>query len=121
VDGLFIGGIAGLGVGVVGVTLGTVFALSSKSKRDKANDICSLPPPGPSCPDGSESRINSLDDGADSAQTLATVGFIAGGVGLAAGGTLLWLSLSDSETGDSGGASFTPIVGWRSVGLAGRF
>lgn len=77
--------IVALGVGVVGVGVGTVFGLRAKSKLDDANDAgCS----GDTCPNRGALDAN---DAAANAGTISTVAFIVGGVGLAAGATL-WLT-----------------------------
>lgn len=71
------------GVGVVGVTVGTIFGLSSKSKRDEAERYCE----GNLC---SDRRGVELGDDAITAGNISTVAFVVGGVGLATGATL-WL------------------------------
>jgi hypothetical protein len=104
------------GVGAVGLTLGTVFAISASKKVADANGICSLP--GGACPDDQKSKVNSLDDGARSAKTLATVGFVAGGVGVAAGVTLLMLSPGKKQAAST---AAEPWIGLGSAGVRGRF
>ncbi len=108
-----IGSYVGLGVGVVGLAAGTIFAIQSAGKRGDANDLC----PDEQCPVSKEDEWNSLDDDAESASTLATVGFIVGGVGVAAGVTLFILSSDDSKKS----AGVTPWVGLGSAGVSGRF
>jgi len=120
-NGMKIGAYAALGVGVVGLGLGTVFALSAKSKRDDADALCNLP--GGKCPDNKKSEIDSLDKDADSASTLSIVGFVAGGLGVATGVTLLILS-SSSKSGSGKlekAPRVTPWVGYRSLGVTGTF
>lgn len=107
---------ASLGVGVVGVGLGTIFALRSTSKRNEANDICSLEGEF-SCPENRRDEVEQLDSDADSAKTMSIVGFIVGGAGIAAGVTLYLMS--DEDTGQA--ASITPWAGLGSVGVRGRF
>lgn len=78
------------GVGVVGVALGTVFGLKAKSKHDEAASHC----------DGSVCRDQTgvdLKSQARSAGNISTVGFIVGGVGLAAGATL-WFTAGPKHT-----------------------
>src|SRR5450432_228789 len=103
-----------LGVGVVGVGVGTVFMLQGKSKRNKADALC----PNGNCPVSARDQISGFDNDANSAEKLGTVGFIVGGVGLGAGVTLLVLSMHK----DSGHAerSITPWVGLNSAGISGR-
>jgi hypothetical protein len=106
-----------LGVGVVGIGVGTGFALSSSSKVDDANKLCTLGRDHDSCPaDGSASK---LDDDARTARTISLVGFIAGGVGLATGATLLVVGLTHKKPATA--ASITPWVGLGSAGVSGRF
>jgi hypothetical protein len=67
------------GVGVVGLGLGTVFGLSAKSKLDQSNN-------GPcDASDHCTSQGLSLRHDANSAATISTIGFVAGGVALATG------------------------------------
>ena len=76
--------IAATGAGVVGVALGTVFALQSKSKHDEADRFCN----GPACFD---QRGVDLAEEAKQAGNLATIAFTAGALGLA-GGAVLWFT-----------------------------
>jgi hypothetical protein len=109
-----------LGVGVVGLGAGTLFALQGKSKVDEANEICSLQ--GGACPDTRQAEVEDLDDGARSANTLATVGFVVGGVGIAGGITLLLLG-SGGGGGESSAAApgVRPQIGLGYAGIAGAF
>jgi hypothetical protein len=112
-NGMRIGAYAALGVGVVGLAAGTFFLLQSSSKRSEADDLC----PG-TCPESKRAEVMKLDDDADSAATLGTVGLIVGGVGVAAGVTLLILSSGSSEKGAVG---VRPWVGLGSAGISGNF
>lgn len=119
-NGLRIASYVALGVGVVGLIGGTVFALQSKSKRDDAKALCNNP--DGSCPDDKRNEINSLDDDADKAKTFATVGFVVGGVGIAAGVTMFLLSgKKQSEPAAMYKPKVTPWVGFGSAGLSGSF
>ena len=124
VNGMRIGSYIALGVGAVGVGLGSVFGVRSIGKRSDADDLdaefrddC-----GDVClrTDPRAAEIDDLDDQARSAKTIATVGFVLGGVGLATGATLFVLSGGHGEQ-----ARATPRVrGWvglGSVGVAGSF
>ncbi len=120
-NGMRIGSYVALGVGVVGLGLGTVFVLKSSSKRkdaDAAFAACGSP-----CLDSNpkSAEVASLDDEATSAKTLATVGFVVGGVGLATGVTLF--ILSNKKHGDEQARSpeVHPWVGLRSAGVTGTF
>lgn len=112
-DGMRIASYAAFGVGVVGLGLGTLFALQSAGKRKDADALCEG-----GCPVSKKSEIDDLYDEAGQKQTLATVGFIAGGVGLAAGVTLFLLS-GKKQTKETAGV--TPWVGYQAAGLSGRF
>ena len=72
-----------LGVGVVGLGVGTMFGLQSMSKHNEAADACPA-----ACT--SQSGVD-LWDQARSRGNLATIGFAVGGVGLV-GGALLWFT-----------------------------
>jgi hypothetical protein len=77
------------GIGVVGVGLGTVFGLSSKSKHDAAQPNCN----GDVCnKDGLAARNDAI-----SAGNLSTVFFVVGAAGLA-GGATLWLTAPSSAS-----------------------
>jgi hypothetical protein len=106
------------GVGVVGVGVGTFFALQESSKVSEANDQCHLP--GPTGNDYCSPKATSLDDDARTARTISIVGFVAGGAGLATGVTLLAIGLKHKST-ETASAGVTPWVGLGSAGLRGRF
>lgn len=123
-DGMKIGGYVALGVGAVGLGLGTVFALSSSSKRSDADDLfesskCGVPG---ECSPSERSEIESLDKDADSAATLSVVSFVVGGLGVAGGVTLL--VLASGKSGASAKAkppAVMPWVGYKSAGVVGHF
>lgn len=118
---LRVGGYVGLGVGAVGVGLGTVFLLSANSKQkdaDAAYEACG----GKSCPSADRGKIDSLDSDAATNKTLALTSFVVGGVGLATGVTLLVLSGNHkSEPTAQRAPRLQPWVGYRSLGLSGTF
>jgi hypothetical protein len=119
--GMRVGSYVAFGVGAVGIGLGTFFTLQSSSKRSEADDLAEQCGPDCRTTDPEAEEIASLDDEARSAQTLGIVGFIAGGVGVATGVTLLLLSGgSESETARNE-PGITPWVGLGSVGVLGRF
>jgi hypothetical protein len=72
------------GVGLVGVGVGAVFGLKSKSDHDEAAKYCN----GSACTDA---RGVSAGSDAHSAGNISTVAMIVGGVGLA-GGAVLWFT-----------------------------
>jgi tetratricopeptide (TPR) repeat protein len=117
-NGLRVASYAALGVGVVGLGVGTVFGLKAKSEYDQGNDLC------PSFPCQLTSQQASAreahgEDG-NSAKALSLVGFIVGGAGLATGATLFLLSGKKAEPSASQ-ASVRPWVGVGSMGLSGSF
>lgn len=73
-----------LGVAAAGLTVGTIFAIESKSDHDSANAAC----PGTQCTNAT--AVSNAHD-AVTAGNLATAAFVVGGVALAAGVTL-WLT-----------------------------
>jgi len=119
-NGMRIGSYVALGVGVVGLGMGTVFGLSSKSKRSDANAAdAKLEPTCPcSADDPAAKNVASLDNSARSAMTLSIVGFAVGGVGIATGVTLFVLSGKHQE---KAAARIEPWVGLGSAGLRGAF
>ncbi|MGC4094032.1 MAG: hypothetical protein QM756_40210 [Polyangiaceae bacterium] len=96
------------GIGVVGVVVGSVYGLQASSKWKDAKAGCTSYPYGCS-PDA----LKGADDARGFA-TLSTVGFIVGGVGLAAG-AVLWFTAGSSDKQTSVG------VGPGSVMVRGRF
>jgi hypothetical protein len=122
-QGLRIGSYVAFGVGVAGLAVGTVFLLKAGSKADEADDLCaSKPAPGGKCDISLQSGVKALEDEEKSARTLSTVGFIAGGVGVAAGVTLFILSSGGSEQASrTRRPRVEPLIGLGSVGLRGTF
>jgi hypothetical protein len=114
---LRIAGFIALGVGVVGIGAGAYFAIQSNSKTSEWQDLCAGPE-GTNCDPNRASEIDPLKDDADSAKTNATVAFIVGGVGVAAGVTLLVLDMTKKSPEQT---AITPYIGPNSLGLAGRF
>lgn len=90
-SGLLIGSLVGFGVGAVGIGVGTVFTLSAASKKSQSDDLYNNNNCAKFCSADIQSQVKDLDDQSSSAQTLGLVGFIAGGVGIATGVTLLVL------------------------------
>jgi hypothetical protein len=115
-NGLRYASYAALGVGAVGLGLGTMFALQSASKRKDADNYC---PDPDRCPVALRDTVDGLDDEARKAQTMSIVGFAVGGVGVAAGVTMLVLSGKKSEPATT--ATVRPWIGPASLGLGGTF
>lgn len=118
--GLRIGGYVALGVGVVGLGVGTVFLINGIGKKgdaDDAFDECNTPPVG--CSTLEERNVNSLEDDAASAKTISFVGY---GVGVAGIGTgIALLVLAGNKSADNTQAHITPWLGWQSAGVSGTF
>jgi serine/threonine-protein kinase len=72
------------GVGIVGLGVGTVFALKTMSKQDEAEKYCD----GTACRDP---RGVTAGNDANAAGNIATIGMVAGAVGVA-GGLTLWFT-----------------------------
>jgi hypothetical protein len=115
-----IAGFAGIGVGVVGVAVGTIFLAQSGSKSSEGNKIFDRCDPTPAgCSAAERAQIDKLDEDAKSSKiTMSVVGYAVGGVGLAAGITLLVLAPKSQSTT---ARRVTPWVGYNSVGVQGSF
>jgi tetratricopeptide (TPR) repeat protein len=121
-NGMRIGSYVGFGVGAVGIALGTVFVLKSSSHRKDADeaDKALQEQCGRQCDATSPEARNvaDLDDKARSAKTIGIVGYVVGGVGVAAGVTLFVLSNDKAERKS---AFVAPYVGLGAVGVRGAF
>jgi hypothetical protein len=112
---------------VVGLGVGTIFGPSAKSKYKESDDVLNDPANQSNCPPGGacelyaqafDERTKLIEDG-DSAKTLSLVGFIAGGVGVAAGVTLFIVSSGKKE--QPAAATVEPYVGVGALGVRGSF
>lgn len=116
---------AAFGVGAVGFGIGIPFALKYKDRKDNADSLFKQCNPG--CTADQRATIKGVDDDANKAGTAATIGLITGGVGVAAGATLLVLSILKDDSGAEEQAKrrtephVTGFVGPNQVGLAGTF
>jgi hypothetical protein len=107
-----------LGVGGVGVVVGSVFGALALGKKTSLDNACG--PDKSQCPPSAQGDIDSLKNSA----TGSTVGFAVGGAALAGGLIVLLTSKSSSSTGSTTAparASLEPYVGAGSVGLTGAF
>jgi len=110
------------GVGAVGLGAGTVFGLSSKSKRSQADDKFQQCGGASGCTTDNplSAQVSSLDDSARTSKTLSIIGFVAGGVGVGAGIALFVLSRHHDEAPASGW-SITPRIGLGNAAITGTF
>jgi hypothetical protein len=116
-----VGSIASFGVAVAGGILGPIFLGKSNENKDKADAlyaVCDATPDG--CTTEDEKRIQPFDDDAGTQMGVAIGSFVAGGLGLAAGVTLLVMDQNRSGAAKQG-ATVTPLVGINYVGVAGSF
>jgi hypothetical protein len=109
-----LGWIAG-GVGVAGIAVGVVFTIKKSDRLDERAGVC---PATSGCRTGDQIIIDGLTDDARSAQTIATIGFVGGGVALAAGITLLLTAPSGRAEHRSGATLVVPVVGPANAGVA---
>ena len=82
----------GFGVGAAGIVTGVIGLLGSSSAQGKLDDVC---PTEKSCPTTDENQQYIDDD--SFYKTLSVVGFIVGGVGVAAGATFLLIPGAEAE------------------------
>jgi hypothetical protein len=121
-NGLRVGSYVALGVGAVGIGVGTLFGLKAKSKYRQANEITNreCPGGGDCTPEASiYDEWKQLGEEGDSAKTLSLVGFIVGGVGVATGVTLLVLSSGKKE--QPAATKVEPYLGLGALGVRGSF
>ncbi len=111
-----LGSYISFGVGAVGLGVGIGFMVSANGSDSDADSLFDSCDPG--CTSGQQAEIRSVEDDAKSARTLSTVGFIVGGVGVAAGATLLLLDLNQSSAKVP---AVQPWVGLGSAGVRGTF
>jgi tetratricopeptide (TPR) repeat protein len=98
------------GAGVVGLGVGTVFALRAKSKYDESLRSCT-----PADKNKCDAQGVSLRDDARGAGTIATIAVGVGGAALVAGAVLFFTAPSSSEQPH---AALVPTAGPSTVGLA---
>jgi hypothetical protein len=115
-NGLRTASFVAFGVGAVGAGVGTYFAIQAADKYDQGNALC---PASGTCvlTSAKDRERKQLGADGDSAKTISLVGFIAGGVGVVGGVTLLILSGSKQQEK----AAVTPYIGPSELGLVGRF
>jgi hypothetical protein len=102
-----------LGVGGAGIVVGAVAGGLALGKHSTLSSNCS----GGTCPPSEKSDLDSYN----TLGTVSTVGFIVGGIGAAAGVTMLLLQPKSDGAPPATGLYVTPVVGLGSVGAVGRF
>jgi len=101
------------GVGAAGLAMGGVMGVLELGKVGDLEKVC----PNKACPATAQPDL----DKANQLATLSTVGFAAGGVGVAAGVVLLVVRKKAPVASSSTGALVVPWVGPGIMGLAGKF
>jgi hypothetical protein len=114
---------ASLGLGGVGVVLGSVFGILALSTKSTLNSMC---PSKTDCPSSQQSNISALSTRA----TVSTVGFVVGVAGIGVG-TVLLVTAPSSEKPAAAAAGapptsvakvrVTPWIGLGSAGVGGTF
>jgi hypothetical protein len=110
-------GITALGVGAVGLAVGAIFGVVAIDKKGQLDKRCQ---PASACPPGTQSLI----DDANTMATVSTVGFVIGGIGIAAGVTFLLLPTGSGEAKVKAAGQpvwLRPYVGAGDFGITGRF
>ena len=122
-SGMKVASYAALGVGAVGLGVGTVFVLGAKRKFDESDELYDQCPVmnGQHFCGGQQARIEDLDSEGVRARTLGIVGVAVGGVGLATGIALLVLSGGSSASASASASHWVPVVGANYAGVAATF
>jgi hypothetical protein len=108
--------IIAFGVGVAGTGVGAVFGILAFQQTSEAKERCD----GNVCPD--DPRVVNARDAAVQYGNISTIGFIAGGVGVATGIVLLLVSSgSDEPEPTDASARIQPWIGPGQAGVIGRF
>jgi hypothetical protein len=108
-----------LGAGGVGLALGGFFAWQHFDYDGQADDAYACNQTQ-RCSDDDIEKVRGLEDSANSAGLRAIVTTSVGGAALATGTILLLVSSHQSADGPSQ-ARLTPWIGYRTVGVSGRF
>lgn len=109
-------GWVGAGVGLVSLGVGTVFLVQKNSKLDERQRVCPILT-AEECDPDEERQYNSLGNDANTAGTLSTVGFVAGGVLLAGGVAAIVLAPKPTARAES--AWVLPALAPGTLGLSG--
>lgn len=120
-NGKKIASYAAFGVGAVGLGAGAFFLAGSASKRSQADKKFQECGGATGCTNENplSGQVDSLDQSARSAQTLAIVGFAVGATAVGTGVVLLLLGKHPAKS--QSGLSVSPVFGLGSAGLRGSF
>jgi hypothetical protein len=118
-QGMRTGAYVAFGVAAVGLGLGGYFLYQSADYREQSDRAfsCDARPGG--CSATQQSEVRHLEADSGSAQTRGVVTLGLGGAALAAG--IVLLALSPSSRGAAQRAQLLPYVGYRELGVSGRF
>jgi hypothetical protein len=106
--------IVAFGVGAIGIGLGATFGIMAFGQAEDAKALCN----GNVCSPAAADAI----DSSRTSGTISTIGFIAGGVGVAAGVVLLIVAPGKSAPAPTKGVTrVTPWFGLGSAGVNGTF
>lgn len=116
--GMKVAGYSALAVGGLGIIAGSAFGISATRQRNDLDDVC----PKKACPESARSDYDAMKSSA----TVSTVGFVIGGIGLAAGAGLLIVAhggehRTSAERHPGPRVHVAPVVGLGSAGLRGSF
>jgi hypothetical protein len=121
--------LAAFGVGGVGIVVGAITGIIAIGKHSDLKTACTAGSDGKSCPPDQQSSVDSYK----TMGTISTIGFIVGGVGVAAGAVLWFTAPKEAARGGSpswatikpggakSGVEMTPYVGAGAAGVTGRF
>ena len=119
-SGLRMVGYAAIGLGAVGVGVGGYFAWQSSDYSSKADAAFACDRQAGGCQPAQKTEVRRLEADSSDAKTRAAISLGMGGAAILTGIVLLVVAPSASDAA-SKSAQVTPWIGYRSVGLAGRF
>jgi hypothetical protein len=120
-SGLRTGGYVALGVGAVGVGLGSYFLWQGADYSTQSDNAFACNTQASGCSVPQQTEVRRLEDLSSSAKTRGVISLGVGGAALVAGIVLLVVAPSSSSGEASRGAQLTPWVGYRSAGVSGSF
>jgi hypothetical protein len=100
--------------GGAGLVVGAIFGGIALGERGSLDGVCN---PRKVCPSSAQGTLDSLH----TTSTVSTIGFIAGGVGVAAGGVLFFVPMPHPASEAAHGLVLRPYLAPTEAGLVGRF